>query len=70
VSLPIRRDQLARVLRGVADGMRGVRTKNVAGAICDFNLAVAAEQAAILFRLAIQQNGVIGIGLVQCHRHA
>jgi hypothetical protein len=45
--------------------MSGIGAQHVAEAVGNLNLAIASEQATILFRLAIQQDGVVGGGLIQ-----
>ena len=70
MSLPIRNDQLACILRRVAHGVRGVRPEHIADLVCYLHLAVAAEQPTILFRFAVQHDRVVRISLVQGHRHS
>ena len=67
--LPVREDQLARVFRGIAHGVRGARAQHVARLVGHLHLAIAAQQATILLRLTIQHDRVIGIRLVQRHGH-
>src|SRR6185312_3568413 len=59
------RDQLASIFGCITHGVSGVSSKNVAAFVRNLNLAIAAEQAAILFRLAVQNDGVVRICLVK-----
>src|SRR5581483_3961166 len=58
------------IFRGVADGVSSVSAEDVAAFVGNFDLTIAAQQAAVLLRLAVEQNGVVGVCLVQSHDHA
>lgn len=68
--LPVRADELARIFRGVRDCVRCARPQNVSGAVGNFHLAVAAEKAPVLLRLAVEQDRVIRIRLIERDNNA
>ena len=61
---PVSDNQLAGIFGGIADGSGGAAAKHIAEAVGHLDLAVRAQQAAILLGLAIQHDGVVGGVLV------
>ena len=60
---PVAQHQLTGILRSVHNCPRGVCADNITEPIGDLDLAVRAKQSAVVFRLPVQDDGVVSIRL-------
>jgi len=66
---PVSHDQLAGILGGVAYGVGSAGAEHIAEPIGDLDLTIAAQESAIVFRLAVQHDAVVGVVLIERDQH-